>query len=61
MIDKQYDCFVLICDFCANSEIEKFDEFYDAVEFAEKNGWGREKKGDEWLNMCPDCTEGGGE
>jgi len=60
MIDKQYGRFILMCDFCANSEVAVFDEFNDAVEFAEKNGWGRKRKGGEWLNICPECMEGGG-
>ncbi len=58
MIDKQYGKFVVMCDYCANAEIKEFEEFNDAVEFAEKNGWGRAHKDGEWINICPDCMEG---
>ena len=61
MISKEYGSFRLMCDCCANAAVEEFEIFYDAVEFAEKNGWSRKKKSGEWFNVCPECMEGGGE
>ncbi len=58
MIVKEYEKFLLYCDVCEEAEEQKFDQFYDAVDFAVKNDWGRKREQNEWLNVCPDCKEG---
>lgn len=61
IITKEYGAYRLICDCCEGDCSDGFDRFYDAVEYAEGNGWQRNRAGSEWENICPDCQEGGGE
>ncbi len=56
MISKEYGMTKLVCD-CCGEKVEGFQTFYDAVDYAEKNGWGREYSNGEWQNTCPVCQE----
>ncbi len=58
MITKEYGFFNLYCDSCEGMYYENFERFYDAVEFAEKNGWQRKRENEEWMNICPECAKG---
>ena len=58
MITKQYGTFNLICDHCNEPAHQEFETVWAAIEYAEKNGWRRERH-EEWENICPDCAEGG--
>ncbi len=61
MISKESGKFWLYCDYCPEPDLPNehaFDSFYDAVEFAEKNGWERRRENNEWVNICPECQEG---
>ncbi len=55
MISKEYGMFRLYCDCCEEPVELKFEQFDDAVDFAGKNGWIRERENNEWVNVCPEC------
>lgn len=57
MIDKIHGQFYLCCDICGEKAEETFDEFSDAVEYAQDEGWKRQKKNGEWQNICPECAK----
>ena len=54
-----YGTYSLTCDYCLETTEEGFESFYDAVEHAEKSGWGREYVRGEWHNACPECKGAG--
>ena len=59
MITKEYGCFHLFCDHCNEPVRQDFATVWDAVGYAEKNGWRRKRSTEDWENICPDCKEGG--
>ena len=47
----------LICDICGDT-VEGLDDFDEAKEYANENGWGLERCNGAWENYCPECQEG---
>ncbi len=60
MITKEYGFFSLFCDSCIDAAVDDFERFSDALDYAERNGWGRIKEDGEWINLCPECIKSGG-
>ncbi len=59
MIKKSFGSYVLVCDICGGEEAkEQFDDFYDAVEYKNVAGWKSKIEGEEWEDVCPECTVG---
>ena len=57
MIERLTDEYVLMCDICGQEADERFDDFYDAVDYKKGDGWKSQKnsKG-EWEDVCPGCV-----
>lgn len=48
------------CDECGEETTERFDDFYEAVEWKKENdeGWGsRKNAAGVWEDLCPECLE----
>lgn len=59
MIDKVFGAFYLTCDICDYQE-GPFDEFYDALNFKQNEGWKSQKDNNNvWQHVCPECLEEG--
>ena len=60
-IHKDYDKYVLTCDICQDECEEDFEFWGDAVDYVvdKVNGWSKRYEGGGWIDICPDCREGG--
>jgi hypothetical protein len=54
MIERNGNCFDLLCDYCSNY-IEEFEDFQEAVYYKRANGWKSINIKGEWTDKCPDC------
>ena len=54
MILSEYGTHTPVCDFCG-TELEKYDDFQDAVDGKKAADWRSKNEGGEWFDYCPDC------
>ena len=55
MISKRNGEYILECDECGE-EVDGFDFFDEAVEYAKDEQWTLESVRGGWENLCPDCS-----
>jgi hypothetical protein len=56
-IEKINDFYGLYCDICGEEASELFDEFHEAVDYKNANGWKSRWCRGEWEDVCPECQE----
>ena len=59
MITKDKEYYYLYCDICGEDSGEVFNDFFDAVEYKDRQGWKSRKRRGEWEDVCPGCQEAG--
>ena len=56
--DKSVPVFTLFCDNCGEIVDDIFNDFSDAVEYKNENGWrGIKDKNGDWQDLCPACNK----
>lgn len=56
-IERYGKVFALYCDVCGMKADETFNDFQEAVDYKEENGWKSQRRNGEWEDICPKCQE----
>ena len=53
-LKSEYGKYKLACDYC--EEEHEFDEWYEALNFMDAEGWIKHRIGNDWSHKCGDCA-----
>lgn len=54
MIERFESNFIIRCDYC-DYYAGGFDYLYEVIKYQKLHRWKSEKKGDTWIDKCPNC------